>query len=269
MHKFIYILLLLLTPGLLHAQKKPKRDTLALIREFIALSNEYKKVPLALDIELINHSNLILSEEDSAHWNAQFYLQPHSSYVRFGELEQVVSDSIALLVSDRLQQMIVYPDAAPIVNRMRQQLGMNLPDSSVVRLGEKYESELDPTKPLIRLTHRQVITGTDMPKETIELYYDPVKRFPRRVITVQRALIPLNEEQLTQVKMNDSLTPFLLLIEGRTFLVRERTSEYRYRKIERPSESVLPVRIEDRVQRSATGQYVPAASYSHYLVSQD
>ena len=103
-NKSIQLLLLCVFPFASFAQKK---DSLAPLREFLNVSNSYKQMPLYLEVELKNSTNFITSERDTMAAIGKFYLQQNISYMQFGEMEQLVTDSIAILVSDEMQRIIV------------------------------------------------------------------------------------------------------------------------------------------------------------------
>src|SRR5688572_1349956 len=102
-------------PVMAMAQKK--KESSALIREFMQISNSYKQVPLYLEIEMKNTSNFITSEQDTLYAAGKIYLQPGSSYMQFGEIEQWVTDSLAVLVSNKLQRIIINTDTRPLADQ--------------------------------------------------------------------------------------------------------------------------------------------------------
>ncbi len=96
------VLLLLMLLGA--AQAAPRRDwqphaspgdTLSLLKTFIAVCQSYQHLPLQLDLEMQHSTNLMTSPDDTLSQSAGFYLSSRGSCVRFGELEQLSTDSLA------------------------------------------------------------------------------------------------------------------------------------------------------------------------------
>ncbi len=269
----VSLVLLFIIPTFLHAQKN---DTLTPLRDFINISSGYKQMPLYLELEMKNSTNFITGEDDTSDVNGKFYLGNENSYVRFGEFEQVVNDSLALLVSDELQQMILYTDAAPVVKKMKSMMGITFPDSSIRKLAGKYISsvkELSKQSAMIELHTRAVLYGTTLPKETIELQYDVLKKMPQQVTTLTRSLLRLDSMQYSQLQNEHDVTDSslqLLTIEGSYFLIKKQFTMYLYKKIEPASATVkVPVLITDRIMKNEEGEYVPVKKYESYRLTQN
>jgi hypothetical protein len=255
---------LLIVPIALNAQKS---DSLAPLRDFVAVCNGYKQIPMYLSMEMKNSTNLVMNETDTTTAQGEFFLQDKNSYVRFGEFEQVVNDSLALLVSDNLQQMILYTDAAPVVAMMRKMMGAAVPDSSIRKLSEKYSSTtkaLSKTAAAIELNSRAVIYNTSLPKESIELKYDVKQRTPQQVTTISRRLLELDSLQYEELKLDSLLAKNLLMEEGSYFLIKEQFTVWLYKKIQYPYTGMVPVLVSDRIIKDNEGEYIPVKKYEAY-----
>lgn len=246
-----------------------KKDTLSLIREFATVSSSYKQMPMYLEMEMKNTADFITGEEDTMSVSGVFYLTQGGSYVRFGEFEQVVNDTMALLVSDTMKRMIIYPDAATVVNQMRKMMGGTLPDSSVKMLSARYTAEKKTDglgNTVLFLKSRMLIYGTGLPKETIELVYDSKAKLPKQVRTTRKILIVSDDEQYTAWQQDPALAEKLITADGKHFLVKELSTVYDYRKIEYTDVKV-PVGVTDRVTRMEDGSYQPVKNYQGYIVT--
>ncbi len=256
-----------------NAQKKRRSsnaiDTLAIAKEFMQVCNLYKEVPLQLYLEQRNSTNFITGQEDTARYKAEFYLQQDGSYVRFGEVEQLVDDSVALLVSNKMQKMIFYPDARPVLLQIRAMTNLQMKDSSVAELSKKYISLKrlkgnDTT--VIELISRTPLRGTDLTKEKIELHYDDRTKTPIQVLTIKRTLIPLEEPEYDNLKRNAGVADKLLAIESKGYyLIKEQHSVFVYKTISHEQQKV-PVSISERIVKRHTGEYHPAKGYEAYQV---
>jgi hypothetical protein len=267
----LLLLSCLLTGGAktLFAQKK---DTLATMRDFVHICNAYKQMPLYLELEMKNSTNFITRQEDTVAMKGEFYLKNENSYVRFGDFEQVVNDTLALLISNRQQHMILYADAAPVVKRMKSMMGGVLPDSSVQNLARKYRSasqEMSGDASVIKLQSRAMIYGTNLPKETIELQYHVSEKTPERVATLTRSLVRLDSTQYSQLRNESALKENLLVLEGSYFLIKEQVITYQYKQIDQAVALKVPVLMSDRIMINETGDYMPVKEYESYRLTKN
>lgn len=266
----IWLITCLIIVGKQDVMAQKSEDTLAQIREFVTISNGYKQTPLYLDLEMKSTTNFFTGYEDTSMIRAQFYLKDDHSYIRFGELEQLVNDSLALLVSDNLRRMILYTDAEPVAKKAKEMMGMGLPDSSARKLATRYQSskkQLSPGSSMIELSSRAVLYGTSLSKETIELQYDVSKKTPQRVATLSRSLIPLDADQYQRLQAEKNFANNLLTIEGNYFLVKEQVIEYIYKRIDHSSSAKVPVQISDRINKNNEGEYDPVKNYASYRLT--
>src|SRR5688572_17235099 len=181
-----YVILLVL-PFQVCAQQD---DSVSITKEFMQVCNVYKRLPLYLDIELQNRTNFIVDEQDTSYTRASFYMQPNSSYIHFGEVEQLINDSLALLISGRLQQMILSLNGQSVLERMKAMTGAPLLDSAVAEIVQKYnvkKRERDGVM-TIELQGRILLYTTSLPRESITVEYNPNTKIPVRVTTVMRSV---------------------------------------------------------------------------------
>ncbi|MBO9205233.1 MULTISPECIES: hypothetical protein [Niastella] len=262
--------------GTMQAQKKRARavngnDTLQVLREFIQISNQYQQVPLYLELTLTNTTNFITSEGDTGITNAVFYLTKNSSYTRFGDAEQLTNDSIALLVNDKMQRMIVFSNARPVMAGLRSLIGGQGKDSSVLELAKKFSAQILPPQQntqAIRLASRDLLYTTTIPKETIELQYDMAAREPVRVVTTKRSLYPVEEDVYKQLQTRDDMAGKLLTIDtSRFYVVKEQQGSFDYKKITHEANMHFPAVIADRITRNEEGEFIPLKQYEQYAIT--
>src|SRR5688572_11554752 len=96
-----------------------KTDSLLLIREFMQVNDTYKQMPLHLEFTMKNETNFITSEQDTASIEGKFYLQPGKAYIMMGEMEQVMDDSLMIIVSKQSRRIIVNTDIQPVSDQMQ------------------------------------------------------------------------------------------------------------------------------------------------------
>jgi hypothetical protein len=270
------MLLFLASCCCIQAQKKSARknrniDTLAGLNAFIQVSNIYQQSPLFLDMEWKNSTNFQTSEADTTTIQAVFYMKPGISYIRLNDAEQMVNDSMALLVSDKLQRMVLYSDAQPVLQHMKTVLRRLAGDSSVQQLAKKYKAQLtspDQQMATIALIGRELVYGTSLPKESVEMQYDTRTKEPLQVITTRRTLIRITEENYKILSSDASFNGLLQAPEEKGyFVVKEQTATFTYKTIKHDADMKLPAGIADRLTRNETGGYVPVKKYEQYAVT--
>lgn len=269
---FIYTCLLIFFSSHVDAQKKKgsrtaQQDSLSIVREFMQVCNVYKQLPLHLTLKISNASNFISSADDTSSIDADFYMLPGSSYIRYGEAEQLGNDSMVLLVSSQLQKMILYPATQSLITRMQAQSGLYTRDSSLVELSRKYQSEqsiISHDTSLIELTARANVYNTLIPSEKISLYYNPATKNPYRVATTRRSLMPLEENDYKELLKQGGFSQNLISIDNNTFyLVKEQVSSFSYLQIIHDKNIIMPVSIAERITKK-DGEYIPAKGFESF-----
>jgi hypothetical protein len=271
----MHLLIILAVLGCqLQAQRRSAEkhaDTLAVLREFMQINTSLRQLPVYLELELNNSSNFIAGEQDTARVQSIFYIKPGVSYIRFGEAEQLVNDTMALLVSDKLQRMVLYAHAQPILRQMQAFTGLQGIDSSILELSKKFIAQLFPAAghtASITLTGRSLLYGTSLAKESLELQYDAEKKQPLKMITIKRSLLPVSEDNYKALAEQGTATGKLVTIEGKGhFLVKEQTGTFIYKKITHNADMPLPAIISDRVIQNEQGAFTPVKAYEAYTVT--
>lgn len=249
-------------------------DTLGSLKTFLQVCNAYKQLPLQMTLGIHNATNLVTAAEDTMQARASFYLQQHGTYIRFGELEQVANDSLMLLVSDNLKQMMLYNHQQSVADQLKQYLGFQWQDASLQQIAARYLATLLPLQndtASIELTSRQPLMHTTLPRETVRLVYDHVSGNPFRVEQLRRTLVPLDEDTYNNFAADPAWQGQLLKLtekEASFFAIRQQSSFYTYENISHQPDKKLPVTISDRIAAGDTGNYAPAKAYADYLLTQ-
>lgn len=254
-----------------HAKNNNATDTIAALREFVHICNVYKQLPLYLDMDIVNSTNFITGEEDTTRSTVLFYIKPGTSYVKFGETEQLVNDSMALLVSNQLQRMILYSNAQLVLQRMKALTGLIQQDSSLQGMASSFTAQMTTTEQqvaTITLTGRILLYGTSLPKELVELNYDKETKEPVKVTTLKRALLPLKEDDYKALSEKGEMAGKLVTIADKGhFLVKEQSVSFIYKKIGHDAAMAMPATIADRLVKDDQGQFVPVKTYEGYAVT--
>lgn len=268
MKKCIIILVALSIAAKTPAQKN---DSLEAVRTFVDVCGMYKKTPMHLELRFYSEANYITNEADTLSAQGEFYIQPDRAYIRFGEMEQLVNDSVALLVSDQQQRMILFTDARPVIAQMKSAMGILGSDASYLNISKKYSAVIKQQTvktSVVALQSRHTLYGTALPKETIDISYTPETKQPQKIVTVKRSLIPLEKADYDVYNQQAEMKQFLLAVEDKQwFLVKEVVSTFEYSSIDYDAALDVPVQLKDRVEKNAEGNYVPVKEYGGYGIS--
>jgi hypothetical protein len=256
--KYKLVIIALLFNTALSAQSK---ETVILFKKFIALCNSYKQLPLQLDIAYSKHSNIPFYNTDTAIVHGSFYIDKTAAYIKFGEAEQIITDSLALVVMNNIGQMLLSENSGSIANQVNKMINTPAGDSSAEHLSERYniaQNLLNKDEGIIEISNKQTIFGTTQSAEKITLYYNVNTNEPKRIETVKRNLVKKPEGDISF-----SATAVTIPQKG-DYLVKEEYTVYEYRSITHDATKKIPVQLADRIVQDASKTYVPVKAYQHY-----
>lgn len=235
----------------------------AAIRRFVRMLNMEGKTPLDIHVQIRYSANLQTLPDDTLNIQGEFYLRSHAGYVRMGEQEQILNDSMVLIISDNLQRMILYPKAKAMVNYMRNLPGMQWSDSSIKQLSLQFKVS-DESKGRLTLNSKQLLPGTKLPQSSYVLDYDTAIAKPMELSMTQRILVGVDSLQYGTLKQDPSYVSNLFTKEGLYFFIKEKKLTVLYKKIEQPETDALPVTMSDRIEWTNEGQVRPVGKYLLY-----
>lgn len=264
----ISVVLLCLKPVFIQAQSK---DTLAAIRKLVELGKMWQQRPLHMELEIVNTTNFITSQEDTSRSAIVYYLTEGASYINYGNIEQIVSDSMALMVSNDLQRMILYKNAGPVLTQMKQLAGLPVKDSSIRKIADRYVVQqllAGNEYASFQLSSRKKIHASELPIEQIELRYGSKDNRPQEVIIIKRTLLPLQEEQYSMLSKQPDMVNKLVTIENKDhYFVKEQITRFVYKSITHTADIKTPVTIFDRIRQTEQGDLRPVKSYEGYAIT--
>lgn len=263
---FIKVFCLLALPAIVYAQQNT--DTLSSMRAYLTASNAYKRLPMHASIELKNTSTFISSPEDTGTIVGEFYLTNKEAYIKFGEMEQIVTDSLLLMVSSNAQRMILMPNNRSL-SSMTDVMGVKQEDSSLVKMAKKYVATILPVQhgiASIEVRSRATLYNTTEPKGLILFRYKEKTGMPIDLVETKRMIIALDSSQYNQFSKDPAYknSAFLFQQNGGYYLIKEQVSVCVYKKIEYDDEVHVPVSITDRIVKKSNGDYIPVKGYQSY-----
>jgi hypothetical protein len=246
-------------------------DSMALIRQFVNIGNQYKQIPMYTDILIRNSSNYPTSAEDSSESEIQFYISSKGAYQKYGELELIANDSLMLMINTTIHRMIIVSNHQSMKQLLDRYSGTLLQDSSLQRLSAKYSVKQQSEKNnsvVIDLQTRVGAFGTSLPKEQLEMVYNKETTEPIKVTQIKRKLVSIDSaEYTTMLKDPDNKTRLLAPGNAHFFFVKDIVTEFVYKAIAHNDKEILPVNINDRIVKDENGNYVPVKEYENFILT--
>ena len=247
-------------------------DTLDIFRAFISVCQSYQRLPLQLELEVHRYTNLMTSPEDTISQQAVFYLGHSSSCILLGDVEQLGSDSMMVIVSNKMKRMLVYRNTGMVENLLARFVTGPLTDSSLAALGHRYEAVVpgsrDDTARLV-LNSRQFVYGSLLPKEEITAFYNKATKTPYKVVQLRRSLVEIDPEAWKDFQGKGEWEGKLVKgADSTRFVIKELRTEFCYRRIAHDPAGKPPILISDRIVGAAPGQWQAARGYEDFMISE-
>ena len=250
------------------AQKQPA-DSMKLIKQFMQVCTGYKQLPLQLTLEYKTQYNVFYADEDTSTVQAFFHVQKNGAYIKFGEAEQIITDSAQLMVMPQIRQMVLTTLDSSEAQRLKASLGIKVPEPAIEKTAARYtvvESARGKNS-VITMASRDRIANTELSFEEITLVYDPKTQEPKEIKTLKRDLVIAPD---TENEPGERGGYRIVNIPGKgRFAVREQTTWYVYKTIGHDPEAKLPVVMTDRIERGELNQYAPVKTFSGYYLQQN
>lgn len=256
-------LVLLLLKGSAVAQAK---DSLQLFREFIDVNSSFKAVPLQMSVTFRQFNNLV-SADSIKQFNGDFFINKNGAYIDFGPMEQLVNDTMVLVVMKDNKQMLLSQNKTPVADYLRSVTMQPLHDTDARKAASiftiKKTKKENNTSELEILTRNCIEEG--LPNMSLHLLYDNDSKKPLHLTMVKRTLgkLPADSGSFKKGIVNGRIK--ITSVEGKgNCIVKEDTSDITYTKIEGESNVLFPVLIKDRIYQNAEGDFEPVKEYAGY-----
>lgn len=250
-----------------HRKKKEHHDSLKTVSLFMQICNNYKTLPLQANVKIVQQANIITTREDTITLEASFYLQNNASYIRLGEVEQLVNDSLMTLVNHRVKRILVYKNGSTVANRLDNYIGVQLQDSMLQEVFKIFSVAAFHIKdtPAIRLDSRRVLVRTLNPKETVEIKYNPANMQPYEVMQIKREIIKINQALFNTLSQDHAFAGKTFEQDNEFYAVKELSTLFIYERIEHKNENT-PVAVGDRVLKDKEGAFIAATGFEDYVL---
>lgn len=264
--KAVFLVVLIMCSIIAVQRVEAQSDTLSQYRDFLSLCTGYQQAPLQVNIRYQAGNNLVLNSFDTMSMQGYFYIGASGAYyLRMGDVEQYIDDSIALMINHTLQQVVVNSSADNARRLLARYLGSVTGDTSVQTLINAYsiQAQNNTSGNTYLLTSRSHLPGTQLARQTVHMKYNMAKREPLEITTARSTLVaiePADSAAFAQKFAGQNL--LVTLPNGGLYFVRKQTAVYAYQEILHQEPAALPMRVADYIMRNANGEYelVPAKS---------
>jgi hypothetical protein len=253
----------LLIATTLFAQTKEDKKLFA---TFVSVCNTYKQFPLQLTVEYSKASNFPLPEEDSKVKEGLFCFEKGAAYIKFGELEQVMNDSLALVIMTSIKHMVLSQKNKDEGDQLNKLMNIVVTDSSIKTLAKKYnitQKAVDNNIGSLKITSKKNLTATELPSDELLVLYNLKTQEPQRIETLKRGLI--KKERVT-ADMKVEATTVTIPQKG-DYLLKEDKTIFVYKSIAHVPNYAIPVKIADRIAKDDTEIYIPAKGFETYKLT--
>ncbi|PWU02590.1 MAG: hypothetical protein C5B52_05045 [Bacteroidetes bacterium] len=257
-----------------YAQSKDTDSGFA-FQEFSKLGQLYRRLPVQLDISIRNQGTPLNTAEDTMHTSMQLYYDKHGFFMSAEGMEEILNDSLMVLVNHPAKQIVIYPNRQQLSQQMEKTIALFSVDSSKITMEKRYISQwrdLENDVRRILLRSREKISGTDFSKETISIDYSASSYQYLSFSQTKEQLLPVDAAVYASKGTDPTYAGRLLARstqEGNLyFLVKELTTTYKFEKIVYDIKKA-PVLQQDRIVKNADGNYEATKGFEEYNVSQE
>jgi hypothetical protein len=272
--RLIQIACMVLFTSSIYAQHKTN-DSLSALREFIQLREIYTHLPVELNIRVQNSANPITTTGDSIQGDMDVYYDYHNFYMKTEGLEEIVNDSLIVMVNNPAKNVLLYPNNQQLIVNMEKSAIAIMPDSSIEALAKKYASSVSASgkdQKRIELKSREIVFGTTLHRESIMISYRVSTHQPLEFRRTKTLLLPMDSATYNNLMKDPAYDGKLVRTSASQgnlfFLVKELTTSYRFDKINY-NVQLPPVKENDRVIKEPNGDYVVAKGFEEYVLSKE
>ncbi|MFT3703006.1 MAG: hypothetical protein QM802_11585 [Agriterribacter sp.] len=248
-------------------------DTLSAYREFVSLGKWYLNTPLSLKVHFRTSSTPSVREGDKMESDIQLYYGKHDFYMNAGDLEQIINDSLTVLVNNEAKMIKVFSNTNALEKSMEKIIPSFLPDSSLQKLASQYNVEIigleNGLKKMV-VSSKAIVSGTAFNREAITIVYHLDSYQPVSYVRTTRSLIPV--DPTIYVQMQSDSTYQGRLVESKTksgelfFVMKEKITDCRFDHVDHAT-GLPSALLQQRIDRSQTGEFVGAKGFEEYQVS--
>jgi hypothetical protein len=246
-------------------------DSIKLLKQFVDVGKIYQTPPVQVNVTYQKKNNDFSIKKDSSSISAKFIIQDDfNAYIDFGNMEQIISDSIVVVIAKDVKRIIVYSGSKEQMRKKMLKLGFaNYHDSAYKQLLERYgvkkNKHLDNIE-TIELKSKQLVFNTKKPQEEISLSFNSTTLEPIEMTTKKRSLKKI--EEVDGVTNIDKKNHELITIENKgSYWVYEEIEIFEFNSIQHQKNFELPYKISDRIIKTTFNEFKPAKGFEGFNIT--
>ncbi|MBO9204217.1 MULTISPECIES: hypothetical protein [Niastella] len=270
--KIVAVLLLVTVTAKAQQNKRGKNDA---FQELVRLGKWNTVWPVQINLHIAHYVTPTVLESDSADTDMALYYDPHAFYMQAEGMEQIINDTVLIMVDNTAQIIRVFPDKGLLSYSRGNELALFMPDTSMERLSQKFTATMQEegnSGKRIVLKSRDRISGTDLEKEVIDVVYNAGNYQPLRYKQLKRSVVPVDSASYSAMEKEAGWKGrlFTMDVKGSQlfFVVKEQVIACNFTSINY-AQKASPVQEQNRVIRTADGEYQPVKGYELYNISQE
>lgn len=255
-------------------------DTIAIAKQFMEICNSYKQLPMHVKLLVHNSADIITDgREDTVTFEMEFFVQGNGAYIKMAGQEEVVNDSLVLLINNTPKRMMLFSNTGNITTSINRVAGAFMKDSSLELFNRKYkvvpalESNEKPAVPAIaaiEMATRETVPGSSMPMETIEARYTEKTKKLIEVVQVRHKIIPIDSSTFAVLQRDPGYAGKLVHLGQRYwFLIKSLSTNYLFKEIDYDKHTPLPLRVSDCVVKMQSGHFSTAKGYELFQLTEN
>lgn len=268
---------LLLVTSMATAQRRHKRnkENATAFQELARLSKWNSQWPVQINLHINHHVTPEVSASDSADTDMTLYYDAHTFYMQAEGMEQIANDSVLVMVNNTARMIRVFPNKGLLSYNQGNNIGSFMPDTSMERLLKRFVTtmqEEERNSKRIILQSRDRISGTEFNKEVVDITYKAGNYQPLQYKQIRRSVVPVDSATYNGLAKDTAWKERLITTAVKTgqlfFVVKEQVTECSFTSISY-TQKIAPVRENDRVVKTANGEYLPAKGFEKYNIGRE
>lgn len=247
----------------LYGQKRESMNAITRLTQVLGL---VKKAPVNMTLRIESRADINTDPADNYSVNGGVYLRHNAAYVNIGETEQLLNDSLAVMINNETKQIVLAESNGNMAaTQLQGLLAAGQGNTTTQALNDIYTAVSDNDG--VIMTSRAKLSGTDLPRESVRLKINPQSGLPEQLVMVKRKIVVLDSAQMVQLRDYHAIaTERFKRTEDAYYLVKEITISVSYESINR-QEGPLPVVIGERLRKETGGEWQPVSAYADYRVT--
>lgn len=265
--KLVPVAIFLLIANIARSQTKET----VVVDKLVEVLNACRKKPVHLIISVKDSSANKVVGNDTTGLQVEVYAYPEGTYIKMGNVVQVIDDSVMLYMRNNIKAMSLYMltgDKKKITD-FSGLLGVGdvkrlLKDYTLQQINQPGGEQNVST---IHLLAKNRLYVTGLPINELRLAYNMQTSVPLKITQIHRSITPLDSSAYNRLTGNVAYAGRLINVSSvEHYLLSEKYQVYTYTNLEFNKNKPLPLQISDCVFRDKNGNYSLSKQFAEYTL---